>query len=165
MAAKAKEQKAAEEAAKKTEALTDGLKAAGVTLSGSETPEEIEALAEKHGVKVLSPEEAAAAEKAAKNAAKNADPITVKYRDHKASRRSAPSRRRFTARTSPSWRRSSRRPTPSASSRSFRVLASREGLISATRCFPTAAALLADRSRSDGQNLALYPEALNGTHG
>lgn len=83
MAAKTKEQKAAEEAAKKIEALTDGLKAAGVTLTGAETAAEIEALAEKNGVKVLSPEEAKAAKKAAKDAAKNGDPVTVKYRDHK----------------------------------------------------------------------------------
>jgi basic membrane lipoprotein Med (substrate-binding protein (PBP1-ABC) superfamily) len=87
MAAKTPEQKAAEKAAKqaaqKTEALTDGLKAAGVELSGKETPEEIQALAEKNNVKVLSPEEVKAAENAAKNAAKNGDSITVKYRDHK----------------------------------------------------------------------------------
>lgn len=83
MAAKTKEQKAAEAAAKRTEVLTHGLKAAGVALTGSETPAEIEALAEVNGVKVLSPEEAKAAEKAAKDAAKSGGPITVKYRDHK----------------------------------------------------------------------------------
>ena len=44
---------------------------------------QIQALAEANGVKVLTPEEAKAAEKAAKDAAKPAGPITVKYRDHK----------------------------------------------------------------------------------
>jgi hypothetical protein len=83
MAGKTKEQKTAEEAAKKIEALTDGLKTAGVALTGNETPEEIQALAEKNGVKVLTSEEAKEAEKAAKDAAKSGDPITVKYRDHK----------------------------------------------------------------------------------
>jgi hypothetical protein len=87
MAAKTATEKAAEKAAKemakKIEALTDGLKAAGVSLTGNETPEEIQALAEKNNVKVLTPEEAKAADKAAKDAAKSGGPITVKYRDHK----------------------------------------------------------------------------------